>query len=79
MHARSRKSYVPVGMSLWVNKKCRMHPDALLGCRIPVRHWIQTALELSRGPQPKESLFARKNWIFFFARADRDSFGCGPR
>ena len=24
---------------------CRMHLDSLLGCRIPVRHWIQTALE----------------------------------
>ena len=65
MHARSRKLYVyfETIRGAWIGR--RMHPDPLLGSRIPVRHWIQTALELSRGPQPKESLFARKNWNFF--------------
>ena len=38
-----------------------MHLDPLLGCRIPVRHWIQTALEVKR-----ISTFARRQenlWI----------------
>jgi hypothetical protein len=39
--------YEPVGMSLWVIKKRRMHRDPLLGCRGRPRHWIQTAPELS--------------------------------
>ena len=47
MHARSRKSYVYFRSIRVHGSACRMHPDALLGCRIPVRHWIQTALELS--------------------------------
>ena len=32
----------------YINPRCmdcrRMHLDPLLGCRIPVRHWIQTRL-----------------------------------
>eukprot|EP01048_Picozoa_sp_COSAG05_P000514 COSAG05_NODE_14_length_36349_cov_27.641655_8_plen_118_part_00 len=45
MHARSRKLYVyfKTIRGAWIGR--RMHPDPLLGSRIPVRQWIQTALE----------------------------------
>ena len=43
----------------WIGS--RMHPDPLLGSRIPVRHWIQTALEVKRSPAPQIFLSARKS------------------
>ena len=45
----------------WISR--RMHLDPLLGCRIPVRHWIQTALEHCCSPFTHISLSARKSWI----------------
>ena len=60
MHARSRKSYVYFRSIRVHGSACRMHPDALLGCRIPVRHWIQTALEHESSPGPHIFRSARK-------------------